>query len=113
MEVPSGPHFKRRLLIWLKVLTTNVLNQALDAFCLPAGMGLLEVPVSRKPNSLSGKKNKGNDPKFWSIQACLDYGLSNASHTFELLPQSLPSLCQSRGYILININVLSIKKEMQ
>lgn len=90
MEVPSGPHFKRRLLIWFKVLTTNVLNQALDAFCLPAGMGLLEVPVSRKPYSFSGKENKGNDPKFWVLQACSDDGMSTATCTIELLLQSLP-----------------------
>lgn len=101
LEVPSGPQFKRRLLIWFKVLTTNVLNQALDALCLPAGTGLLEVPISRKPYSFSGKENKGNDPKFWIIQACSDDGLSTAGCMVELLLQSLPTLCQSRGYILI------------
>ena len=69
-----------------------MLNQALDAFCLPAAMGLLEVPISRKPNSLSGKKNRGNDPKFWIVQACSDDVLSAADRTVELLPQLLPPL---------------------
>lgn len=111
LEVPSGPHFKRTLLSWFKVLTTNLLNQALDAFCLPAGMGLLEVPVSRKPYSLSGKENKGNDPKFWIIQACSDDGMSTACCTIQLLLQTLPTLCQSRSYILILKKCLNTKKK--
>lgn len=82
-----------------------MLNQALDALCLPAGTGLLEVPISRKPYSFSGKENKGNDPKFWIIQACSDDGLSTAGCMVELLLQSLPTLCQSRGYILILKNI--------
>lgn len=82
------------------ILTTNVLSQALDVFCLPAGMGLLEAPIIRKPNSLSGKKNIGNDPKFLIVQACSEDDLPIASCTVELLPQSLPPLSQSRVYIL-------------
>lgn len=63
------------------MLTTNVLNQALQAVCLPAGKGLLEVVVIRKSDSLSGKENTGNDPKFWTIQVHSDDSLSIADHT--------------------------------
>lgn len=92
-----------------------MLNQTLDAFCLPAaGMGLLKVPVSRKPNSLSGKKNKGNDPKFWIIQVCSDDGLSTAACTVILVPQSLPPLPQSReSHPHQKEHMLNTKKQMQ
>lgn len=79
LEVPSSPHFKKDPLNL--VLTTNVLNQALQAVCLPAGEGLLEVVVIRKSDSLSGKENTGNDPKFWTIQVHSDDSLSVADYT--------------------------------
>lgn len=54
--------------------------------------GTLEVTVTGSLIHFLVRENKGNDPKFWIIQACSDDGLSTAGRMVELLLQLMPTL---------------------